>query len=280
MHGWNLKVLTLNKFISIIIIIPLSFLFLWLIAIITLSIKNPELEWDWNNINTDDITFPETFAWGTATAAHQVEGNNNNNNWSIWEMSFDENNKSRIHNGEKSGLAADHWNRYAEDIVLMQELGVNHYRFSIEWSKIEPKKGQIDYNAINHYRDLCKALIAANIKPVATLHHFTHPIWFEELGAFEKKENIEYFLEYSKLMFNELHTLIPIWCTINEPGVVAIQGYFTGMFPPGESNGQKAGEVYKNLLESHVQIYTALKKLPNGNSVKIGIVKNINQFDP
>ena len=280
MHGWNLKVLNLNKFISIIIIIPLSFLFLWLIAIITLSIKNPELEWDWNNINTDDITFPETFAWGTATAAHQVEGNNNNNNWSIWEMSFDENNKSRIHNGQKSGLAADHWNRYAEDIVLMQELGVNHYRFSIEWSKIEPKKGQIDYDAINHYRDLCKALIAANIKPVATLHHFTHPIWFEELGAFEKKENIEYFLEYSKLMFNELHTLIPIWCTINEPSVFVSQGYFNGVFPPGKKDPILASIVLENLLNAHLDAYWLLKSLPGGDDAQIGLVKNIFQFEP
>ena len=180
----------MNKTISLIIIIPISLIVLWLIAIITLSIKNPELEWDWQNINTDDIRFPKSFAWGTATAAHQVEGNNNNNNWSVWETSFDENNNSRIHNGQRSGLAADHWNRYTEDIGLMKKLGVNHYRFSIEWSKIEPQKGQIDYDAINHYRNLCESLLEANITPVATLHHFTHPIWFEELGAFEKKESL------------------------------------------------------------------------------------------
>ena len=270
----------MNKTISLIIIIPISLIILWLIAIITLSIKNPELEWDWQNINTDDIRFPKSFAWGTATAAHQVEGNNNNNNWSVWETSFDENNNSRIHNGQRSGLAADHWNRYTEDIGLMKKLGVNHYRFSIEWSKIEPQKGQIDYDAINHYRNLCESLLEANITPVATLHHFTHPIWFEELGAFEKKENIQHFLEFSEIIFNELYTLIPIWCTINEPSVFVSQGYFNGIFPPGKNDPVLAGIVMENLLSAHIRVYRLLKSLPGGNNVKIGLVKNIFQFDP
>ena len=73
-----------------------------------------------------------------------MEGNNTNNNWYHWENQFDESNKPRIHNGDKSGLATDHWNRYPDDIKLMKNLGVNHYRFSIEWSRIEPENGKFD----------------------------------------------------------------------------------------------------------------------------------------
>ena len=255
-------------------------LFGWVFSVTYLSISNPEIEWDWDTIDTEDIHFPSTFAWGTATAAHQVEGYNDNNNWYTWENSFDENNNSRIHNGDKSGIAADHWNQYNTDIGLMKELGVNHYRFSISWSKIEPKKGKIDYNVIQHYKNLCNALIKSEITPVITLHHFTHPIWFEKLGAFEKKENIKHFLEFSELIFNELHSLVPIWCTINEPSVYVSQGYFNGVFPPGKKDPALAGIVLENMLNAHIQIYNKLKSLPGGTKVEIGLVKNIFQFEP
>ena len=199
-----------------------------------LSQTNPDIEWDWNAINTSDIHFPSSFAWGTATAAHQVEGNNTNNNWHVWERSVDEKGISRIHENDTSGIAADHWNRYPEDISLMTELGVNHYRFSIEWSRIEPQKGYYDLIALSHYRKMCEDLIAAGITPVATLHHFTHPIWFEEMGAFEEDENIEHFVRFSELVFKELMDIVPIWCTFNEPSVFVAQGYFNGIFPPGK----------------------------------------------
>ena len=108
--------------------------------------------------------------WGTATAAHQVEGNNTNNNWYRFEHQKDSNGKPRIHNNDKSGLAADHWNRYNQDIGLMNKLGVKYYRFSVEWSKIEPKNGIFNEKAIEHYRDLCIALIDSGLTPVVTLH--------------------------------------------------------------------------------------------------------------
>ena len=139
-----------------------------------LSQTNPDIEWDWNAINASDIHFPSSFAWGTATAAHQVEGNNTNNNWHVWERSVDEKGISRIHENDTSGIAADHWNRYPEDIKLMKELGLTHYRFSVEWSKVEPSLGQIDYSVIEHYKDLCDSLILNDITPVVTPVSYTH----------------------------------------------------------------------------------------------------------
>ena len=245
-----------------------------------MSFSYPDTEWDWETIDPSDIHFPRDFAWGTATAAHQVEGNNDNNNWHLWEYSKDENNLSRIHNSDKSGLAADHWNRYSDDIKLMKDLGVDHYRFSVEWSRIEPQMGMYDSSALQHYKELCQELLDNNITPVVTLHHFTHPIWFEKLGAFEKEENSKYFVAFSKIIFEELKGLVPIWCTFNEPSVFVAQGYFNGIFPPGKKDPILAGTVMENMLNAHVQIYHKLKSLPGGDTIKIGIVKNIFQFDP
>ena len=252
----------------------------WVIPVIYFNLSSPETNWNWDKIDTQNIHFPNSFAWGTATAAHQVEGNNTNNNWYDWEHQLDENNQPRIHNGDKSILAADHWNRYPDDIKLMKDLGVNHYRFSIEWSKIEPKNGNYDLEAIQHYRDLCDSLLKNNITPVVTLHHFTHPIWFEKIGAFEKRENIDHFIDYSEYTFNNLKDLVPIWCTINEPSVFVSQGYFNGIFPPGKKDPVLAAAVLENLLYAHTKTYKHLKNLDGGDQAQIGLVKNIFQFDP
>ena len=251
-----------------------------ILTIVNYRISNPDPQWNWDKIKTDKIYFPNNFMWGTATAAHQVEGNNTNNNWYRFEHQKDSNGKPRIHNNDKSGLAADHWNRYKQDIGLMNELGVKYYRFSVEWSKIEPKNGILNEKALEHYRELCTTLIDSGITPVVTLHHFTHPIWFEDLGGFEKEENIEHYLEFSEIVFNKLSDLVPYWCTINEPAVYVSQGYFNGVFPPGKKDPVLAGQVMKNLLNAHVRVFRHLKSLPNGMNVEIGLVKNITQFDP
>ena len=277
-EGTRIQGLIQIKKILVLFVLPL--ILLWATAVIYLTISYPDIEWNWDTINTSDIHFPSSFAWGTATAAHQVEGNNFNNNWHLWEESVDDNNVSRIHNNDKSGLAADHWFRYLDDIRLMKNLGVDHYRFSIEWSRIEPEKGVYDKDALEHYRRLCQALVDSNITPVVTLHHFTHPIWFERLGAFEKKENAQFFVKFSTLVFKELRDLVPVWCTFNEPSVFVAQGYFNGIFPPGKKDPVLAGTVMENMLNTHVELYHKLKSLPGGDAVKIGLVKNIFQFDP
>ncbi len=126
-----------NKFIIIIISILMVSYF---IIVFSCQLKYPQMKWDWNKIDTENIYFPKDFLWGVSTAAHQVEGNNTNNQWYVWENSVDENGKPRVEGGQKSGIACDHWNRYPEDIRLMKELGVKAYRFSVEWSRIEPQK--------------------------------------------------------------------------------------------------------------------------------------------
>ena len=255
-------------------------LIVWFTIIGYLSIKHPDQQWNWDKINTEKMFFPENFIWGTSTAAHQVEGNNTNNNWYEWENSLNQNGKSNIHNNDKSGEAANHWDMYRDDISLMKELGVNAYRFSVEWSKIVPKEGLIDENALDHYRDVCIALIDSGLTPVVTLHHFTNPIWFEKLGGFEKEENIDHFIEFSEIVFNHLSDIVKYWCTINEPAVYVSQGYFYGVFPPGKKDPKLAGIVMRNLLFTHIKAFHHLKGLENGEIAQIGLVKNITQFDP
>ena len=257
-----------------------SIILIYALLLIWLNVIYPELRWDWSSLKNQKMKFPKNFIWGTATASHQVEGACNNNNWYNWEQSKNEKGVPCISGGQLSGYACDHWNRYEEDINLIKELGLDSYRLSIEWSKIEPKRGEINKDAINHYHKVIDSLISNNIKPVITLHHFTEPIWFHDIGAFEKEENIDIFVSYSKLIFSEFSSKVAIWCTINEPSVYTTHGYFTGIFPPGKKNASIAVKVLKNLLKLHVEIYHTLKAMPNGNDCQIGIVKNINQFEP
>jgi len=262
------------------IAIILIILVIYAMVVLGFRIRDPELHWDWRHIDQHDLTFPKNFVWGTATAAHQIEGGCHNNNWHEWEQSKNKNGESPILKGAVSGEACDHWNRYEADIELMKQLGVKSYRFSVEWSKIEPENGQFDETALQHYSNIINAIIRAGVEPVLTLYHFTHPIWFKELGAFEKSENIAIFQRFCERVFNEFSDRVPRWCTINEIEVEATQSYFSGIWPPGKKDPALVGEVIKNLLEAHVRVYQSLKKQPNGDKVQIGLVKNIFQFDP
>ena len=253
---------------------------IYLLIIFHLIFWNPELRWDWKKINMSNMKFPSSFYWGTATASHQVEGNCNNNNWYNWESSKDENGSPRIKDSQVAGIACDHWNRHKEDVSLIKDLGISHYRLSLEWSKIEPQKNEYNQSAIEHYIEVVECLVNENITPVITLHHFTNPIWFEEIGGFEKEENIEHFLSFCKKVFPLFSDKVKMWCTINEPEVYSVMGYFAGIFPPGKKSPQLAVEVQKNLLVAHTKVYQELKSLPDGSSCQIGLVKNIMQFDP
>lgn len=272
----TLFILILSTFASLfLVIVAFSFIAAW-----QLDRRYPELHWDWSKIPGEVPQFPAGFLWGVAAAAHQVEGGNDNNNWSAWEKALDSKGKPRIRGGHVAGLACDHWNRYREDIALMKELGVRAYRLSMEWSRIVPSEGAWDEASIQHYHKIIDAVIEAGIQPVITLHHFTSPLWFEEKGGFMKRENLRYFVSFSERLFQEFRPKVEMWCTLNEPEVFASQGWFLGLFPPGHHSPRETAEVLRNLLIAHVEVYRALKALPGGDTSRIGLVKNIFQFDP
>lgn len=252
------------------------------------------IHWDWKNIDEthiNGIPLAEIFKqhaatlknngsqwlWGTGTSAHQVEGDCTNNQWYLFEGKPLEDKKEV----EVAGIGCDHWNRYKEDIQLMKQIGTNTYRFSVEWSKVMPQQGVINKEALAHYKDVCKELIANGIKPVITLYHYTEPIWFYEMGGFEKEENIQHFVDFCKTVFTELHEDVHLWLTFNSPEGVAAQGWLTATKPPAKK-GQYVlmAQVLHHLLEAHVRTYQALKSLPGGQNSRVGMLKNIMQLDP
>ena len=232
-------------------------------AIAYFHFSYPQDKWNWSEIDTSQSSFSKDFIWGTATAAHQIEGDNENTNWGEWEEKSRQMKHPIIKNGDVSGKAVDGWNLAISDIKLMKELGVNSYRFSLAWNKIEPERGQINEDALKHYDNLINELKANGIEPMITLHHFTHPIWFEQLGQFEKEENIRYFVEFSKLVFTRYHDRVKYWVTLNEPNVFVTSAYFNTPFPPGKADSKLGAEVLKNMLKAHVEVYLELKKIEN-----------------
>ncbi|MCX5922502.1 MAG: glycoside hydrolase family 1 protein [Candidatus Dependentiae bacterium] len=241
-----------------------------------------ELAWDWSTIDVDAVFFDKNFIFGSAVAEYQVSGAFNcpNANWALWDYAKDKHGNPRIHGGQRSGRACDFWHSFKEDIALLKHMKVKAFRFSVEWSIIEPQQGVIDKAAIAHYHELCDELLAAGIKPVVTLHHFTHPLWFEKLGAFELEENIPYFVDFARLMVQELGSKVMLWATFNEPGVYVFQGYIRGVWPPGKIGINRAGKVLYNMMCAHVKAYKAIKNLPGGDTTQVGLVHSVTQFDP
>jgi beta-glucosidase len=188
---------------------------------------------------------------------------------------------ARIGNVPDSTQAIPHWNNFEADLDLMARAGAETYRISIEWSHVEPVRGQFDAEVLAQYQRLVDACIARGIKPMLTLYHFNEPSWFTELGGFEKQANIAHFTAYCRHVFNALSPTVSLWCTINEPAVQAYMGYFLGKFPPHTKlSFSKTAEVLKNFLRAHVDAYEMLKAQPNGQESQIGIVHNFLRFKP
>lgn len=170
-----------------------------------------------------------------------------------------------------SGRAIDHYTRYEQDFDLMKKMNLNAFRFSIEWSRIEPREGVWDAAEIEHYRQYIRALKKRGLEPMVTLFHWTVPVWFMEKGAFEHANNIAYFVRFAEKVLQELGSDLRYITTINEPDTVAGLGYWLQEHAPAKSNIMLAFWVYRNLLKSHKRVY----KLARGMSrrYRIGFVK-------
>ena len=230
--------------------------------------------------------FPQRFPLGVGTSALQVEGNCTNNSWSAWEKKHRKE-QTVDHEGnriieEYAGSACNQWNeeQMKKDVLLIKQAGFGAYRFSVEWSKIEPEEDIFDSSALDHYEKLCQELVHNGIKPVITLHHYTEPLWFAQKDGFERKENITYYVRFCTKVFERLHPYVHLWLTFNSPAAYALNSYFRGTRPPGKKSMQLSMEVLYNMLCAHVDTYHALKKLDGGGSSKIGILHNIFHLDP
>lgn len=232
------------------------------------------------------IRFPETFLFGAATSAHQVEGNNLNSDWWQWEHS-----PGRIRQLQSLGkdpkdfisvLACDHYRRFREDLDLAQSLHHNAHRFSVEWARIEPEEGKWNLDAIAHYREVLEALRERNIEPIVTLHHFTNPLWFAQRGGWANKYAVHAFERYVTFVAEHLGDLAQWWVTINEPKVIAIHGYLVGDWPPQKQNPYLALRVFHRLAHAHRAAYRILhaNAASKHRRVHVGLAYNCRAWFP
>lgn len=222
--------------------------------------------------------FPKHFFWGGSTAAHQVEGGLHNQ-WTVHELAHAkelaqtahqrlhwlhdfENIKDQAEEPENyiSGRGVEHYKMYKEDFALASQMNLNAFRFTIEWSRLEPEEGKWDEKEIAHYKRYIKELRVQKLEPFLTLWHWTVPVWFAEKDGFETKENAEYFYRFVRKVCDELVDDVEYVITLNEPNVDTVFAYLLDLHPPAKRSLWKFLKVYWNLTRVHKKTYKILKK--------------------
>ena len=218
--------------------------------------------------------FPEDFMWGTATAAHQVEGRNQNNTWYAWEQE-----PGRIAQGQQSGLACDWWGgRWREDFDRAEAGSQNAHRLSIAWSRIQPAPDRWDEQALDRYREMLIGLKSRKMIPMVTLHHFSEPLWVAEMGGWENEAIVDLFAAFVEKSVEALKPYCDLWVTINEPNVYMFSAYVEGVFPPGKKDLKSALVVMRNLVRAHARAYEIIHK--SQPSARVGTSIHYRGFKP
>lgn len=211
------------------------------------------------------------FLYGAATSAHQVEGNNVHNDWWAWE-------RAGVGRRVPSGLASDQYRRYRDDFALAQSLGHTAHRLSLEWSRIEPVRGQWDEAALRHYRLVLEELRERGLASFVTLHHFTNPLWFAQRGGWERSDAVELFDRYVRLVVQRFGDVVDFWITFNEPMVFAAEAYFHGRWPPQKRSVRSGLRVIRVLSRAHRRAYRTIHLLlPRAH---VGLAKHFIFFVP
>ena len=215
------------------------------------------------------MSFPKGFLMGAATAAHQVEGNNIHSDYWVQEhlphSSFT----------EPSGIACDHYNRYEEDIRLLADAGLNAYRFSVEWARIEPEEGRFDENEIEHYRQVIACCRKNGVEPIVTLMHFTSPVWLIQKGGWEAESTVEYFRRYAAYVTERLGSEINYICTINEANMGLQLAAISRRFRLMAEQAQKQASAGK-AAEGTVQVGMNFQKMME--NMKYAAMENAQAF--
>ncbi|MGC5010852.1 GH1 family beta-glucosidase [Streptosporangium sp. DT93] len=176
------------------------------------------------------------FLWGTATASYQIEGavTEDGRGASIWDTFSHE--PGRVRDGDTGDVACDHYHRWREDVALMSALGVNSYRFSVAWPRVQPDgRGAINQAGLDFYDRLTDALVERGIVPAATLFHWDLPQALEDEGGWLNRDTAYRFAEYAAAVADRLADRIPMWITLNEPFVHMVYGYALGVHAPGRT---------------------------------------------
>ena len=228
---------------------------------------------------------PPRFLLGTATSSHQIEGGTTND-WSAWEQGTYPDGRLHIHDGSVSGDAADSWKRFDVDVGLMRNLGANAYRFSLEWSRLQPARGEWDTAALARYREQAHRLREQRITPLVTLHHFTLPTWVADAGGWENPATLDDFEAYVTRVAEELGADVDWWCTVNEPNVLAVFGYLDGVWPPGKKDAKAMATALSHLIEAHARAARQLRARDtvdadgDGHATRVGVAHHVRIFQP
>jgi beta-glucosidase len=214
----------------------------------------------------------DDFLWGSATSSHQVDGGNIHSDWWAWEE------QNNIEGEARSGMATDHWNRFSEDLGLAKEYGMNSYRFSIEWARVQPTEDHFDTGALAWYVRLLDRCEDLGLVPMATLHHFSLPQWVALRGGLINPDFPKWFSKYVAQVLRAIGSRVSLWCTLNEPNVLVIGGYLGKFMPPAVSSPALSVLATRHLIQAHVRTYDQIHQFRKGLKTQVGIAHNLLSF--
>ena len=229
-------------------------------------------------MNKRTITFPKDFLWGAATAAYQIEGawNEDGKGESIWDRFS--HTEGKIEDKSTGDVACDHYHRYPQDVEMMQQLGLQAYRFSTSWSRILPEgKGRINQAGLDFYSRLVDELLSHGIQPWSTLFHWDLPQPMQDIGGWANRDVSSYFAEYASILADKLGDRVKNWMTINEPWVFSMLGNRSGEHAPGIADERIALQVAHGLLLGHGKAVQAVRAA--GSDLKVGIVLSLSSVE-
>ena len=223
------------------------------------------------------FNFKPNLLLGVASSATQIEGGDLDHNWNDWY------NRGKIKDGSDPARATDHYDRWREDADIMVAMGIQVYRFGIEWARLCPTQTRVDEAAIAHYRAEMTYLKEHGISLLLTIHHFTNPMWFEKKGGFTKAENTDDFIRFVELVVDSFGDLICEYITINEPNVYATSSFYFGDWPPGEKSLGQTIKVMNNLAACHILAYDLIHQMRREMGywdTKVSFANHVRVFDP
>lgn len=224
------------------------------------------------------MRFPEEFWWGASTAAYQIEGDNRGSAFWDWEVKK---------GWERSGHACNSWKQWRDDIRALKELNLNAYRFSVEWSRVEPEPDRFDEAALERYAEQASAIARARIRPIACLHHFSEPAWLAKAAplGWHSEETLKRFLRFTARVSGALKPWVREWITFNEPMVFLMMGYAAAHFPPGrfglpwlERDFLGRGGLIDRIARAHASAGKIIKE--DRPDARVGLAQNIVDVEP
>ncbi len=227
------------------------------------------------------LAFPDGFEWGAATAAYQIEGavREDGRGVSIWDVFCQQ--PGKVLTGESGDVACDHYHRYADDVALMADLGLQTYRFSIAWPRILPfGAGEPNPKGLDFYSRLVDALLERGIRPCATLYHWDLPQALQDRGGWADRDTAKRFAEYGAVVYEHLGDRVKRWITHNEAIVTVELGHRVGLLAPGIRDLRIAGRALHHVLLSHGLAVRAFRESRVGAEGEIGITHANTSFEP